>query len=60
MTETLDTVQQQGGGDKPKKRPPSLSFLSPEERHEYNTLRRYGVSREAAIIAVMAEPKEKA
>jgi hypothetical protein len=52
-----DKVQQQGGGDKPKKRPPSLSFLTPEERHEYNTPRRYGMSREAAIIAIIAEPK---
>jgi len=55
----MKTSQPQGGADKPKKRAPSLSFLSPEERKEYDTLRRYGVSRDAAITAIIAEPKER-
>jgi hypothetical protein len=44
---------------KPKKPSRSLHFLSPEERKEYDLLRRYGVSREAAITAIIAEPKER-
>jgi hypothetical protein len=55
-----DKVQQERPGDKPNKRPGSLHFLSPEERTVYNNLRRYGVSRDAAITAIIAEPKEKA
>lgn len=54
-----DKVQQERPGDKPNKRPGSLHFLSPEERKEYDLLRRYGVSREAAITAIIAEPKER-
>jgi hypothetical protein len=38
---------------KPRKPSRSLAFLSPEERRAYNTLRRYGVSREAAIAAIL-------
>lgn len=58
MTETKP--QQQGGGDKLNKRPLPLPFLTPDERREYNNLRRYGVSRHDALVAILAEPKEKA
>jgi hypothetical protein len=43
---------------KPKKPSRSLHFLSPEEKREYQTLRRYGVPRDQAIIAIIAEPRE--
>lgn len=35
----------------------SLHFLSADERKEYDNLRRYGCTRDEALIAILAEPK---
>lgn len=47
--------QQRGREEKPKKPSRSLSFLTPEERREYEKLRRYGCGRDEAIAAVLKD-----
>lgn len=54
-----DQVQQERPGDKPNKRPGSLAFLTPDERRQYDNLRRYGVNRRDALVAIIGEPKEQ-
>jgi hypothetical protein len=55
---TRANPQPKGGRDQPNKRRLSLHFLSPEEKVEYQTLRRYGCTRDEAIRAIIADPKE--
>lgn len=47
--------QTQNRPEKPTKPSKSLHFLTPDERREYNTLRRYGCGRHDALVAVMSD-----